>query len=237
MSDENRLQYMVPKNGRRMVRELPVEERPVKRLAEYGPQSLSTAELLAVVLQTGDALDLAQDVLTAVGGLHRLARCNWRELTRLKGVGQGQAARLLAAMELGRRLVGCWPERVQRVVSPGDAAKLLMADMMLLEQEQFWVILLDTRNHVMGTHMVYMGNVNSAIIRTAEVYRAAIQQQAVAILVAHNHPSGEVSPSQEDIEVTKAIVQAGKLLDIECLDHVIIGHNRYISLKASGFWE
>lgn len=237
MSNQNGLQYTVPKNGRRMVRELPVEERPIKRLARCGPQSLSTAELLAAVLQTGDALELAQDVLMASGGLHKLARCNWRELTRLKGVGQGQAVKLLAAMELGRRLVGCWPERVQKVSSPDDAAKLLMADMMLLEQEQFWVILLDTRNNVMGTHMVYIGNVSSAIIRTAEVYRAAIQQQAVAILVAHNHPSGEVSPSKEDIEITKLIVKAGRLLDIECLDHVIIGHNRYVSLKASGLWE
>lgn len=220
--------------ARRMVRELPAGDQPLQRLRAAGQHALSNVETLALVLGTADALDLAEDLLVGARGLDGLARLSLSELQRMDGVGEALAARIKAALELGRRLMTAAPETRRRVMSPADAANLLMADMMLLEQEQLRVILLDTRNRVLGAPTIYAGSLDTAVIRVGELFRPALAEQAAAIIVAHNHPTGDPAPSPEDIYVTRQIVAAGKLLDVECLDHVIIGRLRFVSMKERG---
>ena len=219
---------------RRLVREMPATEQPVNRLLRYGPAALSQAELLAVVLGRPDALDLGQELLARFDGLAGLARAANAELEQVPGVGPTASARLKAALELGRRLVAAAPEERPVVRSPADAAHLLMADMGLLEQEHLRVVLLDTRHHVLATPTVYIGSLNVTTIRIAEVFREAIRRNCAAIVVAHNHPSGEPTPSPEDVRMTRQLVRAGQTLDVEVIDHLIIGRQRYVSLKERG---
>lgn len=220
------------------IRELPTYERPRERLKESGPASLSNSELLAIILRTGTAsenvLGLAARVLTRFGGLAGLARASFGELCAERGVGQAKAAQLKAALELGRRLVSTQPEERAVVRSPQDIANLLMAEMGLLEQEQLRVVLLNTKNQVISMPEIYRGSVSTSLIRTSEVFREAVRENCPAIIVVHNHPSGDPDPSPEDIEVTQRIVETGKVLDIEVLDHMIIGQQRYVSLKEWG---
>lgn len=218
----------------RLVKDLPIAEQPVYRIQHVGPTAVSSSELLAAILQTPDALDLAQEMLTDFGSLVELYKATETELQRFKGIGSAQFARLKAAFELGRRVVRTDPTERPRITSPGDAANLLMPDMMHLDQEEFRVILLNTRNEVLKIFTLYRGSTNSATIRVGEVFREAIRQNAVAIIVSHSHPSGDPSPSPEDVNVTRQLVEAGKQLDIEVLDHVVIGNGRYVSLKERG---
>jgi DNA repair protein RadC len=139
-----------------------------------------------------------------------------------------------AAFELGRRLLLSAPDERPQIRAPADAANILMSDMSLLEQEQLRVMLLDTRNRVLATPVVYVGSLNMTMIRVSEVFREAIRQNSAAIIVAHNHPSGDPSPSPEDVAVTREIITAGRLLDIEVLDHLVIGQQRFVSLKERG---
>jgi len=220
------------------IRELPAYERPRERLKESGPASLSNSELLAIILRTGTAsenvLGLAARVLTRFGGLSGLARASFGELCAERGVGQAKAAQLKAALELGRRLVSTHPEERAVVRSPQDVANLLMAEMGFLDQEQLRVVLLNTKNQVISMPEIYRGSVSTSLIRTSEVFREAVRENCPAIIVVHNHPSGDPNPSSEDIEVTERIVETGKVLDIEVLDHLIIGQQRYVSLKERG---
>ncbi|MBP6473377.1 MAG: DNA repair protein RadC [Chloroflexi bacterium] len=216
---------------RRYVRDMPVGERPLTRLQENGAAALSTAEILASIVQTHDALDLATDMLNFFGSLAGLGRATIAELCRFDGVGESQAARIKAALELGRRMVSEPQDERPRVASPADAANLVMSEMMSLEQEHLRVLLLDTRNRVLGAPTVYIGSLNTSVVRVGELFRAAIRANAAAVIVIHNHPSGDPSPSPEDVNVTRQLVRAGKLVDIEVLDHVVIGYQRYVSLK------
>lgn len=216
---------------RRYVRDMPVGERPLTRLQENGAAALSTAEILASIVQTHDALDLATDMLNFFGSLAALGRATIAELCRFDGVGESQAARIKAALELGRRMVSEPQDERPRVASPADAANLVMLEMMSLEQEHLRVLLLDTRNRVLGSPTVYIGSLNTSVVRVGELFRAAIRANAAAVIVIHNHPSGDPSPSPEDVNVTRQLVRAGKLVDIEVLDHVVIGYQRYVSLK------
>jgi DNA repair protein RadC len=140
----------------------------------------------------------------------------------------------MAAMELGRRLMFASPQQRPQITSPADAANLLMLEMSRLEQEQLRVLLLDTKNYVMAVHTLYMGNANTTIIRVGEVFREAVRENTTALILVHNHPSGDPTPSPEDVQVTRRIIEAGRLLDIEVLDHLVIGHQRYVSLKERG---
>lgn len=216
---------------RRYVRDMPVGERPLTRLQENGAMALSTAEILASIVQTHDALDLATDMLNFFGNLAGLGRATIAELCRFDGVGESQAARIKAALELGRRMVSEPQDERPRVASPADAANLVMLEMMSLEQEHLRVLLLDTRNRVLGLPTVYIGSLNTSVVRVGELFRAAIRANAASVIVIHNHPSGDPSPSPEDVNVTRQLVRAGKLVDIEVLDHVVIGYQRYVSLK------
>ncbi len=220
------------------IKDLPESERPRERLSHYGANSLSTAELIAIVLRTGsldeNAVRLGQRLLTDFGGLPGLAQASTGELQRCKGIGPVKAVELRAAFELGRRLLVTAPEARPQVKSPADAANLLLGEMALLEQEHLRTVLLDTKNHVLKVHTVYIGSLNTAVVRVGELFREAIRLNSAAVIVAHNHPSGDPTPSPEDVSVTRQIVQAGKLLDIDVLDHLVIGQSRWVSLKERG---
>lgn len=221
-----------------MMRDLAEHDRPRERLVKVGAEVLSTAELLAIVIRSGvpgeNVLRLAERLLIQFDNLPGLARASITELTEANGIGPAKAAEIKAALEIGRRLVASAPEERTRVSSPDDAFHLLKSEMMFLDQEQLRLILLDTRNRVLRTPTIYVGSLNTSVIRVGELFRAAIRENAAAFIIAHNHPSGDPSPSPEDINVTRQIVQAGKLLDVDVLDHIVIGRNRYVSLKQRG---
>jgi len=216
------------------IRDLPVRERPVNRLRHVGPGAVSTTELLACLLQTSDALYQAQQLLVRFEGLHGLVRACETEIVQVDGIGPAQAARIQAALEFGRRLLLTTPEDRLVVRSPGDVAQLLMAEMSHLEQEHFRVLHMDTRNRMLGDETLYVGTLNASHIRIGEVFRDAVKRNCAAIIVAHNHPSGDPTPSPEDVEVTRQLVKAGSLLDIEVLDHLVIGQQRFVSLRERG---
>lgn len=221
-----------------MIKDLPVSERPRERLQHYGEGALSTGELLAIILRTGvggeSAVTMGQRLLAEFGGLTGLARASFSDLCALRGLGVAKAAQLKAALELGRRLLIASPGERPQIKSPADAANLLMLEMSLLAQEQMRVILLDSKNRVLATPTIYQGSLNTSLIRVAELFREAVKQNCAAVIIVHNHPSGDPTPSPEDVRVTEQIVAAGKLLDIEVLDHLVIGQQRYVSLKERG---
>lgn len=217
------------------VKEWPASEQPREKMAQLGAEHLSDAELLAILLRVGvqgqDVLSLSQHLLRAFGGVTGIARTPLSALAQVKGIGQAKAVTILAALELGRRrLLNEELEQLQ-VRSPQDVASLLQVRMSTLEQEQLCVVLLNTKNHVMGIRDVYRGSLNTSLIRVAEVFRDAVKENCASIIVAHNHPSGDPTPSPEDVRVTRDLVAAGKLLDIEVLDHLVIGRNRHVSLR------
>lgn len=216
----------------RLIREMPLSEQPLQRLYRAGVDRISPAELIAAVLQTKNGLELAHQLLHLVEGkLHRLPQLTRSQLMQLHGVGQAQAARLQAALELGRRVLQADPGEQPSIQSPADAANLLMYEMLNLTQEHLRVILLNTRNRVIGIPTVYIGSLNTSVVRLAEVFKPAIVNNAAAVIVVHNHPSGECSPSPEDVSVTRHLVQTGEMLSIPVLDHIILGRHRFVSLK------
>lgn len=220
------------------IKDMPAGERPRERLIRAGEGALSTAELLAIILRTGvggeSVLDMARRLLSSYDGLPGLARASFAELKAERGLGNAKTAQLKAALELGRRILLATPEERFVVRSPSDVAQLLMAEMSHLEQENFRVLYLDTRNRLLGSDTMYVGSLNASHIRVGEVFREAIKRNCAAVIVAHNHPSGDPSPSQEDVEVTRRLITAGDLLNIEVLDHLVIGQQRFVSLRERG---
>jgi DNA repair protein RadC len=220
------------------INEMPPAERPRERLRKNGPASLSNSELLAIILRTGtsseNAIGLANRLLSKFRGLDAIARASLGELCATQGVGHAKAAQIKAALELGRRLSTAEFDEKAVIRSPQDVATLLMADMSLLDQEHLKVVLLTSKNQVISVSEIYKGNVNTSMIRPSELFREAVRENCPAIIVVHNHPSGNPDPSPEDIATTEQIVRAGKLLDIDVLDHIILGRQRYVSLKERG---
>ena len=220
------------------IKELPSSERPRERLLHYGPGALSTSELLAIILRTGthdeNVIRVAQRLLASFGGLTGLAQANTTALTAEKGLGPAKVAQLKAALEIGRRLLIESPGERPQIRAPADAANLVMSEMSLLEQEHLRTMLLDTKNRVLATPTIYVGSLNTSLIRVGELFREAIRANCASLIVLHNHPSGDPTPSPEDVAVTRQIVEAGKLLDVEVLDHLIIGQQRFVSLKERG---
>src|SRR5579883_2029653 len=220
------------------IRELPSAERPRERLRSYGEGALSTAELLAIILRVGIAgenvLDVATRLLSRHGGLVGLARLNFDELCSTRGLGEAKAAQLRAALELGRRLAVATPEERPVIREAQDVARLLQPEMALLDQEQLRVLVLNTKNQVLSVLTVSSGTVNQSQVRPAEVFRPAIRANATAIIVVHNHPSGDPTPSRDDVRLTSDLVEAGRLLDVELLDHIVIGQGRHASLRERG---
>ncbi|MFL7891312.1 MAG: RadC family protein [Anaerolineales bacterium] len=212
-------------------------ERPRERLARLGPKSLSNAELLAILLRVGvkgeNAVQVAQRLLNTFGGVKGLHRASFDEVCAEHGISTAKAAQIKAALELGNRMKH---ESIddERIQSPDQAAQLILYEMSALDQEELWVILLNTRNHVMVIESIYRGSLNSSQVRVGELFKGAIRRNAASIIVAHNHPSGDPTPSPDDVAVTRAIVEAGRLLDVEVLDHLVIGNGRFVSLKQRG---
>lgn len=229
MNDNDRVAYAP------MIKDMPATERPRERLRDFGAGALSSAELLAIILRTGtkgqNVLSMATGLISSFGGLSGLAKANLPELQRAKGLGFAKACDLKATLELGRRMAAEHPANRDTVTSPQDVMNLLGPEMSLLDQEQLRVVLLDTRNRVLAMPIVYSGNVNTSVIRVGELFRDAIRYNAVAMAVVHNHPSGDPTPSSEDVAVTRLIVEAGKLLNVDVLDHIVIGGGRCVSLK------
>ncbi|MBX3002955.1 MAG: DNA repair protein RadC [Anaerolineales bacterium] len=217
------------------ISDLASNERPRERLKAQGAAALSTAELLAVLLRTGlqgeNAVALAQRLLQSFGGLPGLQRADFAEMEATLGLGEAKTATIKAAIELGRRLHTQDPQQRLRISSPADAAALLQYEMSALEQEHLRAILLSTRNEVIEVVEIYRGSLNSAPVRIADVFKPAIRKNAAALILAHNHPSGDPTPSPDDVALTKAICEAGVLLGVELLDHVVIGQGRFVSLK------
>lgn len=200
----------------------------IRRICETGPVYASLHELVTAIV--GDP-EIANAILTKYPTILEMAGAHAHELQELPGIGQATATRFKAAFELGRRLPMATPKDRIVVRSPADAAHLLLSEMGMLEQEELRVVLLDTRNNMIATRMVYKGSLNATIVRTAEIFREAIRRNAAAVVLVHNHPSGDPSPSPEDVAVTRSIIKAGQLLDIEVLDHLVIGQQRFVSLK------
>ena len=228
----------VPKATGPTVREMPSEERPRERLASFGPSHLNNTELLAILLRTGSAgenvISQSSRLLTRFGGLRGLGKANFSELCSEKGLSEAKSCQILAALELGRRFVSLAPEERATISCPEDVVNLLSAEMSALEQEHLRVLLLNTRNEVTGSEEIYIGNVNSSVVRPAEVFRPGIRANATSLIIVHNHPSGDPTPSGADVAITRELVDAGKLLGMELLDHVVIGSGqRYVSMKEA----
>ncbi len=223
-----------------MVRDLPVEERPRERLLALGPGFLSNAELLAILLRNGSrersALEMAGDVLQKCGdqGIGGLINLSTGELGQMKGIGQAKAAEIMAAVELGRRMSVHNAKHRTIVSCPEDAAEYAMPRFKNEQREHFAVILLNVKNHILSMPVISIGSLTASVVHPREVFKAAIQQTAAAMILVHNHPSGDPTPSKEDIATTKRLVEAGKLMDIPILDHIILGNDKYISLKEKG---
>ncbi len=220
------------------ISDLEESERPRERLALLGPEVLSAAELLAILLRVGvegeNAIQVGQRLLKHFKGVRGLHRAPFEDLVGQHAIGPAKAAQIKAAIELGRRLTMESLEERPAIHSPKDIADLVQYDMSAFEQEVLRVIHLDTRNRVLGMDDLYRGSLNSSQVRIGELFKKAIRINAASIVVVHNHPSGDPTPSPEDVSITRAIVDAGKLLDIDVLDHVIIANFRYVSLRERG---
>lgn len=223
---------------RASIAELPASERPRERLLRLGPQALTSAELIAILLRTGTShegvLDLAARLIREHQGLRGIAQAGPAAIAASHGMGEAKATTVAAAFELGRRLTLEDQGERPQIQSPEDIGRILQSEMELLQQEELRLLCLDGRHRVQSTVTVYRGSVNSAAVRVGEVFREAIRRNAVAIAVAHNHPSGDPTPSAHDIELTTELWEGGVLLDVALLDHVIFGHGRFVSLRERG---
>ncbi len=220
------------------IKEMPADERPQEKLKLRGAASLSTGELLALILRTGvpgeTAVDVAQRLLVNHGGLLGLSRVEHGDLCKEHGLGEVKAAKLKAIVELARRLALEKPDERTRIQSPEDIVAILSSEMAALDQEELRVVLLNTKNEVLRIVTVYRGSVNAAQIRVSEVFKEAVRQNAPSLVIAHNHPSGDPTPSADDVAVTRELVKAGQILDIEVLDHLVIGDGRHVSMRRRG---
>ena len=221
-----------------MIRDLPANERPRERLRDYGAAQLGNAELLAIILRTGlrseSVLSMSNRLLTHFNGLPGLVRAEFADLRKVRGLGDAKAAELKASLELGRRLLTLPGVERPTINGPESVFHLVQADMAFLAQEHLRVLTLSTRNQVLATEDVYKGNVSSAVVRNSEVLRPAVRANAPSIIVVHNHPSGDPTPSTDDVQVTRSLRDAGEIMGIEVLDHVIVAERGFVSLKQKG---
>lgn len=216
-----------------------LDDRPREKLARFGASSLGDNELLAIVIGSGTAgtgaLGLATALLSSCGGLHGLLRTSRDELLRVRGLGEARSAQVLAAVEIGRRVLSSHPRERRQVVSPRDAAEILMPEFSARSVEQFGLLMLDTRHRVIRTTVLSIGSLDGAAVQPREVFRQALMASAAAVVLFHNHPSGDPQPSREDVDLTRRMAAAGVLLGIGVIDHVVLGDGRYCSLKESGY--
>ncbi|MCX7781065.1 MAG: DNA repair protein RadC [Negativicutes bacterium] len=220
------------------IKDLPAGERPREKLLTKGAFAVSDAELLAILLRTGarqeNVTRIAERLLVEFGGLVGLAALLPQELERIHGIGPAKAVTLTAAMEIAKRLSSHTPAERPVIRSPGDAAAFLMPRLRYESREHFMALLLSTKNHVLAVPVISIGSLNASVVHPRELFREAINHSAASVILVHNHPSGDPTPSQEDILLTRRLIDAGQLLDIAVLDHVIIGDGKYVSLKEKG---
>ena len=220
------------------MKELPEDIRPRERLLKEGAGALSESELLAILLGTGSreatALELASLLMARFKNLRLLLDATVEELSEVKGVGPAKASQVKAALELARRVSQYSGPSRPVITSPDDAAGLVMEEMRHYDREHFRALLLNTKNQVIGTDNVSVGTLNSSAVHPRELFRNAIKRSAASVILVHNHPSGDPTPSREDLDVTGRLSEAGKIIGIEVLDHIIIGDNRFTSFKAKG---
>jgi len=238
--DEHRLPEKPPSSEHHHIRitDWPVHERPREKLLKHGPGTLSDAELLAVILRTGTgnatALDLARSIVVEHGSLRRIAAQSPQELMRVSGIGEAKALSMIAAFEIGRRAQGTedGPKIILR--SPEDVARLMAPRLRDQHRELFYVLVLDSQNGLVREVELTAGTLNASLVHPREVYKSAIDYRAASIIVVHNHPSGNKEPSREDIQITRQLAEAGKIMDIPLHDHVIIAGNGYASMAELG---
>jgi DNA repair protein RadC len=215
------------------------EDRPRERLRERGARALSLRELLAIVVGSGSrgrsAMDLADGIVASFGSTREIASASVERFASVSGVGMATACRLRAAVELGKRISRATRGEIKVIRSPEDAACLLMDEMKHLDREHFKVILLDSKNSVISIETVSIGTVNASIVHPREVLKPALMKSATSLILVHNHPTGQTSPSREDILLTRRFEKCGRILGIEIVDHIIIGDGSYESLKEGGY--
>lgn len=232
MGQGNKVTYRV------MIKDLPAEERPRERLVRYGPERLSNKELLAILLRTGikskSAVALAESLLAKFGSLRGLASASYEELLRVKGIGPAKAADILAAFELAKRLADSRIEFKGVINSPQDAAEMVLRELSLEQKEHFMIIMLNTKHRVIAKKVISIGHLNASLVHPREMFKEAIRRSSAAVILVHNHPSGDLTPSEDDISTTRRLVEAGQLLGIQVLDHIIVGDNRYLSFREKG---
>ncbi|MDQ0208005.1 RadC family protein [Alkalicoccobacillus murimartini] len=221
-----------------LIRDVPITERPRERLLHNGAAVLSNQEIIAILLRTGSkkesVIALAGKVLAHFDGLPLLKEATIEELCEIDGIGIAKAVELSAAIELGRRIHSLHTAEKYVIRSPEDVSNLVMEDMRFLKQEHFVCLYLNTKNQVIFRHTVFIGSLNASIVHPREVFKEALRRSSASIICLHNHPSGDPTPSREDIDVTKRLYEAGRVLGIELLDHIIIGDRTFISLKEQG---
>jgi len=220
------------------IKDIPADQRPRERLLREGPRVLSDSELLAIILRTGStecsAVDLATDVLIRFAGLKNLIQAGVEELSAIDGIGPAKAAQLKAALEIGRRVASLSESEKPVIKGPEDAAVMVMEEMRHLDKENFCALILNTRHQVVAKETISVGTLNSSVIHPRELFKTAIKRSAAAVILVHNHPSGDPTPSREDREVTRRLQEAGSIIGIEVLDHLIIGDNKFVSFKKKG---
>ena len=219
--------------------DIPKEERPIEKLLVNGPEVLSNAELLAVILRTGtkgeNVISLSTRILSEFDGLNGLLEVGISEITSIKGIKNIKASQILAMVELFKRFNTLKLTRTnQRISSPNDIGRLLINEMMNLKQEVLKLIMLDTKNNIIGIKDVFKGSLNTSIVHPREVFKEALKKSSSSIIICHNHPSGDPTPSKEDINITVRLKECGRIMGIDLLDHIIIGKEKFISLKEKG---
>ncbi|EGT3616711.1 JAB domain-containing protein [Clostridium perfringens] len=216
------------------ISEIPSCERPREKLLFYGAQFLSNEELLAIILRTGNkdsnVVELSYRIIHSVGGLKGLFKASAKELMEVKGVKEAKATQILAMCELYRRFKASEFTQV-KISKPSDVAELVLDELRMLQQEVLMLLTLDTKNKVISKKEIFRGGLNSSLVHPREIFREAVKDSAASIIICHNHPSGDPAPSKDDINITTRLKECGKMMGIELLDHLIIGDNRFISLK------
>lgn len=224
----------LPENGF-TIKELPKEERPRERLLKKGSKFLSTAELLALIISTGSrkrtAVELAKDLLSNFGGLKGIIDLSCEELKKINGIGTAKAAKISAAVELAGRITALQDEKRDLINSPIKAVELLSSEMRFLKQEVLKAVLLNVKNRVIAVPEISRGGLSSSIVHPREVFREAIRRSSAAVILVHNHPSGDPTPSADDLNITKKLVQSGEIIGIKVVDHIIIAGDKYTSFK------
>lgn len=225
-------------NKQLKIKDMPLEERPREKLIRYGPGVLSNADLLAIILRNGskreNVLELSKNLLKE-NDLKSLSRKRINALMRIFGIGQSKACQIISCFELGRRLASFKDKRRNSINNAKDVVKIFLSDMLFLKKEHFKSIFLDSRKRIIKDEIIFVGSLNTSIIHPREIFQAAFEEGAAAIILLHNHPSGDPKPSDDDIEITKQLVKAGEILGIEIVDHIIIGNNRYFSFKEKNY--